>query len=953
MAQEFFLGIKLGAIGASAVGAALGSAQSAMTRLGDVAKSLTREQERLGEAIRRHMGTLAPKTLASLNRDYERLGQTIDAVRARQEKLGAAMSRRQALADQRGRIGGEIMGTYATALAVGAPVIGAVREAAGFGDAVKDIAIVGELTAAEEKRLGASLRAVALNVNQTAEDMARGVGLLIANGMEAKAAAQQAQLLGRFTTATRASFDDAAKMMVSFSQLGVSADQMALAFSQAAKAGKLGSFEVRDMARWFPQLGGYLKAIGITGNEAVVNMASRLQVAMKTAGSTDEAANNFRNFLAKLTSPDTVKDFEKLGLDLQGSMLRLARQGLDPIEGAVGMILQKVGQRAPEVTRELEALSKELASIKDPAERAAEMERRRAMIEALGQRAGLGQMFQDMQAVGYLLAEIQNRDDLKRIRAEVATGKNADGQMSLDADFAKRLESPVEQMKAMRIAMSDMAMAVGDALLPALNDILQTVKPVVLGLANWAKEHPALIKGAVGFALGLATVKAATLSLGWGLNFFVKSPIASLQVAWQSLASRALKARAALLAGSGGFKAVALAAGLSEGLIGKLDAGLVRFRAVAVAALTGAGRALMWLGRAVMLNPIGLALTAAALLVYKFWGPIKGFFKGLWDGITAGLAPVVGAFRAAFAPVAPLLDPVIGAFKTVIGWVGRLVSGVGDLLKPMDDAGGAAEALGRRVGQAIASAVQMFLSLPGKLLSLPGEMLRIGGEVVAGLIKGIKDKLASAGKAIEELGESIKSRFKGWLGIRSPSRVFAEFGQMIGLGAAQGIAGMGGAVARATAGLALAATGAFNPVLAAPVPLAAAVMQRVTQAVQPITLPTVPDAVRTIRERLVPADLPQPPEAIRAVHDEALAAGVPALQATLAAKPAGDDRPSAEAAAPMTITFAPVIHVTAAHGGDVKAQVQEAARLSFAEFERLMRRWRDERRRLSPMGGLS
>ncbi|WP_019561749.1 phage tail tape measure protein [Caldimonas manganoxidans] len=885
MAQEFFLGIKLGAIGASAVGAALGSAQSAMTRLGDVAKSLTREQERLGEAVRRHMGTLAPKTLASLNRDYERLGQTIDAVRARQEKLGAAMSRRQALADQRGRIGGEIMGTYATALAVGAPVIGAVREAAGFGDAVKDIAIVGELTAAEEKRLGASLRAVALNVNQTAEDMARGVGLLIANGMEAKAAAQQAQLLGRFTTATRASFEDAAKMMVSFSQLGVSADQMALAFSQAAKAGKLGSFEVRDMARWFPQLGGYLKAIGITGNEAVVNMASRLQVAMKTAGSTDEAANNFRNFLAKLTSPDTVKDFEKLGLDLQGSMLRLARQGLDPIEGAVGMILQKVGQRAPEVTRELEALSKELASIKDPAERAAEMERRRAMIEALGQRAGLGQMFQDMQAVGYLLAEIQNRDDLKRIRAEVATGKNADGQMSLDADFAKRLESPVEQMKAMRIAMSDMAMAVGDALLPALNDILQAVKPVVLGLANWAKEHPALIKGAVGFALGLATVKAATLSLGWGLNFFVKSPIASLQVAWQSLASRALMARAALLAGSGGFKAVALAAGLSEGLIGKLGAGLVRFRAVAVAALTGAGRALMWLGRAVMLNPIGLALTAiagAAYLVWRNWDVIGPKLAAVWQQMKAG-------------------------FVTAWAW----------------------------------------------LKGLPDQMLALGREIVAGLIDGIKARIAAAGEAVTSLGETIKSKFKGWLGIRSPSRVFAEFGQMIGLGAAQGIAGMGGAVARATAGLALAATGAFNPVLAAPVPLAAAVMQRVTQAVQPITLPTVPDAVRTIRERLVPADLPQPPEAIRAVHDEALAAGVPALQATLAAKPAGDDRPSAEAAAPMTITFAPVIHVTAAHGGDVKAQVQEAARLSFAEFERLMRRWQDERRRLSPMGGLS
>lgn len=887
--MELSLGIRLGVIGAGAVGAALGSVRGSLDGLGRVMGELRQRQVDLGSAIQRHMGTLAPKTLAALNRDYERLGRAIDDVRKRQEALGRAMARREALAAQRQRLGGEIMGTYGTAIAVGAPVIGAVREAAGFGDAIKDIAIVGELTAEEEKKLGASLRRVAIEVNQTAEDMARGVGLLIANGMDPKKAEQQARLLGRFTTSSRASFDDSAKMMVTFDQLGV--EDYELAFSQASRAGKLGSFEVRDMAKWMPEIGGYLKAIGITGNEAVVNATSRLQIAKKTAGSSDEAANNFRNFLAKLTSPDTQKDFKKLGIDLQGAMIKLARQGLDPIEGAVGIILQKVSERAPEVTRELEELNKEIAAIKDPAERAAELERRRTMIEALGQRAGLAKMFQDMQAVSYLLAEIQNRDELKRIRGEVATGKNADGQMSLDADFAKRMESPLEQFKRLRIAISDLAMSVGEALLPPLTQIVTALQPMARAFADWAKEHPGIIKGAVGIALGIVGIKAAVLSAAWAVNFFVASPVALLMGAWQAVAARVLIGRAALLAGAGPLRALGMAAGLSGSAMVRLGAAFSALRSVATTAIMAIGRAMLWLGRAVMLNPIGLALTAAALLVYKFWGPIKGFFKGLWDGITTGLAPVADAFRAAFAPVAPLLDPVIGAFKTVIGWVGRLVSGVGDLLKPMDDAGGAAEALGRRVGQFIASAVQMFLSLPGKLLSLPGEMLRIGGEVVAGLIKGIKDKLASAGKAIEELGESIKSRFKGWLGIKSPSRVFADFGQMIGLGAAQGISGMGGAVAKATAGLALAASSAFQPALA--------------------------------------ADLPQ-------AREQAL----PALRAT-------GDTPTAPAAG-MTVTFAPVIHVRAEGGqsADVRAQVEEGLRLSFAEFERLMRRYEAERRRV-------
>jgi hypothetical protein len=174
-------------------------------------------------------------------------------------------------------------------------------------------------------------------------------------------------------------------------------------------------------------------------------------------------------------------------------------------------------------------------------------------------------------------------------------------------------------------------------------------------------------------------------------------------------------------------------------------------------------------------------------------------------------------------------------------------------------------------------------------------MLRIGGEVVAGLINGIKDKLASAGKAIEELGESIKSRFKGWLGIRSPSTVFAGFGQMIGQGAAQGIAGMSNAVGKAAAGLALAATTAFQP---------------------------------------------------------ALSADVPALHATKPAAGATASPARAGAPAAMQITFAPVINVNA--GGSPAAareQVQQAVQMSFVEFERLMRRYEAERRRISPMGG--
>jgi TP901 family phage tail tape measure protein len=977
--------------------------------LGRVMADLERRQDDLGEAITRHMGTLAPKTLAAMNRDYERLGQTIDAVRKRQEALGAAMARRQALVDERQRLGGEIMGTYATTAAVGVPALSAVREAAGFGDAIKDIAIIGELSREQEQVLGSSLRAIARETNQTARDMAAGVSMLIANGMEANKAAEQARLLGKFTTATRASMDDAARMMVSFDLLGVSAKDMELAFAQAAKAGKLGSFEVRDMAKWFPQLGGYMKAVGITGNEAVVNMASRLQIAMRTAGSTDEAANNFRNFLAKLTSPDTRKDFEKLGIDLQGSMLRAARRGMDPIEAGIGIIMDKMAQRSPKVVAELKALSDEIAKIQDPAQRAAELERRRTMIESLGQRAGLGQMFQDMQAMSYLLAEIQNRDDLKKIQTETATGNGASGKSALEEDYAKRMESPIEQFKRLKIELQDLAMTVGDALLPPLLEIVRAVQPVVSAFAAWAKEHPALIKGLIGAALGMAALKAATLSGAWALNFFVKSPLALASVAWQTLAARVLIGRAALLAGAGPLKAIGMAAGLSTGAMGKLGAAFAWMKGAAVTSLTAVGRAVLWLGRAVLMNPVGLALATSALLIYKSWGPISGFFEGLWSGLSQGFGMIADDIRRAFEPATPLLRPLIDA----LGWLGDKIKAVmgwlGDIIKPMDDAGGAAKSLGEKVGLYIAAMVKTVLSLPGKLIALPGEMLKIGQQIVAGLIDGIQSKLSAAKDAVMNLGATVRDGLKNLLGIRSPSRVFAELGGFLGEGLSHGMRASLGEVQKAAAAMAGAATIALAPpALAAPgmqatpdaartirqavdpvalpqptdalrtirqavepvalpqptdalrtirqavepvaLPQPTDALRTIRQAVEPVALPQPTDALRTIRQAVEPVALPQPTDALRTIRQAVEPVALPSIQPAALPTiepPRGALKAGAAPGAPMHITFAPQITVTGAASPEaVRAQVTQAVQLSFAEFERWMRRHDAERRRV-------
>lgn len=99
-------------------------------------------------------------------------------------------------------------------------------------------------------------------------------------------------------------------------------------------------------------------------------------------------------------------------------------------------------------------------------------------------------------------------------------------------------------------------------------------------------------------------------------------------------------------------------------------------------------------------------------------------------------------------------------------------------------------------------------------------------------------------------------------------------------------------------------------------------------------LPAVADATRTIRQVIEPVALPG------LAQQRIDSAEMSVLRAT---------KTGASDTAPMQITFAPQITVTGAASPDAaRAQVTQAVQMSFAEFERLMRRYELERRRIAP-----
>lgn len=830
-------------------------------------------QARLGETIAQ-LGRQG-RDIDGVSEAHRRLGEAIAAAERRANALHAAMQRQ---ADHRQRLGalwGEAVGVVGLGMTLAAPM----RQAIAFESAMADVRKVVDGTDAQIDALGQTIQAMSRRIPLASTELAA----------MAAAAGQLGVRLGEIP----AFVETTAKMAVAFDMPAEEAgDAMAklanvfgIPISEIARLGDAinqisneSPAKAAEVVRALSRVGGVSKAFGLAARDAAA-----LASAFIAMGKPPEVAGTAINaLLTKLaTAPKQNRAFQEglaaLGLSaqqLKGHIDRDARGALDDFLA-----------RLAKVPKE---------------------QRMSVLVDLFGL-----EYADDIAALA---------GSLEVYRAQQAAASRAEGSMS--REFAARAATTANNLQLLRNQLAELGVNIGSALLPALNSVVAGIRPVIEAFADFARANPALVAGIGKVAAALLAFKAGSLAARagyhliagsvWGLIGRLRALGVALSTVQVALATRSamplLDALQGAAPAAGGLllrlKEIANSGAPMRALGWHLRTIGAQAATSAVAvggtlkgALLSAGRALLWLGRAAMTNPIGLALTAAAALVYKYWEPISGFFEGLWSGLKAGLAPIGASIEAAFAPLAPVLRPIGDLLSRVGGWFRALV-------KPAEDAGGAAEAFGVRVGTAIGNAVRMFLSLPGKLLALPKEMTRLGGEIVSGLIGGIKAKLAAAGEAIAGLGETIKAKFKGWLGIRSPSRVFAGFGQAIGLGAAQGIAGMGAAVARASAGLALAATTAFNPALA--------------------------------------ADLPPP--------DEAPAAGSPAFQATIRKVGAGGTAPQA---APMTINFAPAIHVTVAPGGDVKAQVQEATRLSFAEFERFMRRYEAERRRLSPMGGLS
>ncbi len=428
----------------------------------------------------------------------------------------------------------------------------------------------------------------------------------------------------------------------------------------------------------------------------------------------------------------------------------------------------------------------------------------------------------------------QNIGEYRR-QLELANSTAGAGSMQREADIRAELMSA--RLEMAKNNAFNLSATLGETLRPTLVELFESFNSVVSRVNDWVKANPELAGQILKTVAGVAALAAGFGAVTLGMASFL-GPFAMARYALTLF----------------GIKGAGLGGVLVK--LGKFALPLV-------------GKAILFIGRALLMNPIGLAVTAiagAAYLIYKNWEPIKRFFLGLWAEIKAG-------FNGGFAGIAKLIldfSPLglfYRAFAGVMNYFGFEMPG-----KFSEFGAGLIDSLMNSIRTALDggfagvaalilnwSPLGLFYQALAPVLSyfgvdMPAKFSDFGGMLLDGLVNGIKNKLGAVKDAISEVGDSTVGWFKEKLGIHSPSRVFAELGGFTMQGLEQGlVGGQGGPLGAVTAmAKQLAAAGAFTFGLGGPAiamdnrpplsPVPAASARAAAAPLPPVTVNVYPSA---------------------------------------------------------------------------------------------------------------
>ena len=358
---------------------------------------------------------------------------------------------------------------------------------------------------------------------------------------------------------------------------------------------------------------------------------------------------------------------------------------------------------------------------------------------------------------------------------------------SMDVEFEKISATSANKMVLIKNNIDGVVASLGDAFIPALNELLLKMTPMVATIGTWVSANPELIQQ---ITLIGGSLIGTILGLKLAVDGFTaaKTTIDGLKLAYAALGTTM------------GLTVLGLGILLAAGVLVYQNWDEIK------RVVSENQPAFIALGVSVSALTVALIAANAPLILLKLQAAAAAVQAGVMTVATAGWSVAAGVAAAATwtfnAALAVLTSPILlvvaaialiaaGGYLVVKNWAAisaglnaefnKIKSYVLNTVATMQ------AAWDRGVANTRGAIINIKNTIVTTLKELPGRMLQIGKDIVNGLINGIKQGASGVATAIGSMASSAVAKAKSVLDIRSPSRVMKTVGEQTAQGMADGI----------------------------------------------------------------------------------------------------------------------------------------------------------------------
>lgn len=652
------------------------------------------EQERqlnsLGEELRD-----AGVDTDNLTGENERLQKSYEKLKSSQETLQNLNARQQEIQQSIGQTKAQLLGTVGVMSAVAAAVYaGPIKTYQDFEEEMSTVAGITKATGQELEDLKNAAKQAGQTTWATATESAQALEYMSLAGWTSK---QSIASLNDMLMAAKISGLDlgASTDLVtdSMSAMGLSVEQLGHYLDVTVKANNVANTTSSDLMEAILGCAGAAKTNGMS----LESLSTALSVFANNGLKGTQAGTAMNSILVRMTSNDKA-------------LSEMARLGVSAFDEQTGSF-RDMGN----ILKDLEA---KMVTMTDA--------ERDASLKAI---AGTNYYSQ----FAYLLDSVSKSAEGTAGSWDVLTEKlnNADG--AAEEMYATMMDNFSGAMTEAKSAIESVQLALGEALTPALTDIVRAITPYIQKTATFISEHKELVATVAKVVAGLAAARVGFLGL-----------------------------KLAGLSGESGIISII------QKLVG-LRAGMIENAATSVSfakRISGAGKGLIsYFGN------VGKALGGVGAAVKNIFsgnviiGKVTGFLSSIGTQLVGGITGLAGRAAGALTGAgSKMLGFILTPFKGIGGRLGGLLSGLGSVIanSPLGRigsfiTGGISKAFGA-VGSLFApigNAVKAILGPIGTLAKTAlGPLGGIAGKVLP--IVGVVTMIITVFKMVKEHLQEIR-----------------------------------------------------------------------------------------------------------------------------------------------------------------------------------------------------